>query len=84
MNTSVTALEFIESHPDATAPEVARAIGATERGVFCALNQHFLLGRAIKSGVRDGLPTWRFNNLPFGCANPALQMFNTLLQEVRQ
>lgn len=82
-NTETTTLEFLSEHPDLTSGEIARAMGRTNCSVSGHLKQMFATGRVIRTGVRNGNPTWRINDMPFGCSNRMTMMFNRLLKECR-
>ncbi|EKZ6358423.1 hypothetical protein WI942_002489 [Klebsiella aerogenes] len=79
----ITAFEFLKANPDLTSAELAKAMG---RGV-CSISSHMhqlhAIGRVIQTGIRDGVPTWRVNDMPFGCSNPIRMMFDNLLKECR-
>ncbi|HCU0293717.1 TPA: hypothetical protein OUE56_000582 [Citrobacter sedlakii] len=80
----MTILEYIQAHPNTTSGEIARGMNRRTPAVAGALSQLYTTGRIVKSGVRGGVPTYRVNDLPFGCSNTLTLMFNRLLRSVRQ
>ncbi|MES0298387.1 hypothetical protein [Citrobacter sedlakii] len=79
----MTILEYIQAHPNTTSGEIARGMNRRTPAVAGALSQLYATGRIVKSGVREGVPTYRVNDLPFGCSNTLTLMFNQLLRTVR-
>lgn len=49
-----------------------------------AISQLYTTGRVVKSGMCNGVPTYRVNDLPYGCGNAMLIQFNQLLMECRR
>lgn len=80
----MTILEYIQAHPNTTSGEIARGMNRRTPAVAGALSQLYITGRIVKSGVRGGVPTYRLNDLPFGCSNTLTLMFNQLLLAVRR
>lgn len=79
----MTILEYIQAHPNTTSGEIARSMNRKTPAVAGALFQLYTTGRIVKPGVRGGVPTYRVNDLPFGCSNTLTLMFNRLLRAVR-
>ena len=79
----ITALEFLRSNPDLTTREIAAALGRGMSSVNGQLRQLHGAGQIIQSGLRNGVKIWRFNDMPFGCANQLRMMFENLLRESR-
>lgn len=82
-NNNQTVFEFLSEHPEMTTGELARAQGKSMASVAGILAQLSNTGRIIRTGVRDGCPTWRVNDMPHGCSNPVRLMFERLLKECR-
>lgn len=82
-NTGPTVFEFLAENPDLTTGEIARAQGKSMASVAGILAQLGNTGRIIRTGVRDGSPTWRVNDMPHDCSNPVRRMFEQLLKECR-
>lgn len=78
-----TTFGFLSKHPDLTSGEIARAMGRTKCSVSGHLKQMLATGRVIRTGTRNGNPTWSVNDMPFGCSNRLTLMFNHLLKECR-
>lgn len=79
----ITALEFLRANPDLTTREIANALGRGMASVNGQLRQLHGAGQITQSGLRNGVITWRFNDMPFGCANCIRMMFENLLRECR-
>lgn len=79
----ITALEFLRSNPDLTTREIATALGRGMASVNGQLRQLHGAGQITQSGLRNGVITWRFNDMPFGCANRIRMMFENLLKDCR-
>ncbi|VTM99374.1 Uncharacterised protein [Raoultella planticola] len=79
----ITALEFLKTNPDLTARQIANALGRGMASVNGQLRQLHGGAQIVQSGLRDGVITWRFNDMPFGCANRLRMMFESLLRECR-
>ncbi|WP_371972771.1 hypothetical protein ACB496_12895 [Lelliottia nimipressuralis] len=82
-NIGPTVFEFLRKHEGMTTAEIACALGKTQASVAGILAQQFSHGRVIKTCNPKGGQAWYVNNLPFGCSNPTLIMFNQLLKEYR-
>lgn len=80
----ITAFEFLRANPDLTSGEIAKAMGRSTCSISGHLKQMHAIGRVIRTGVRDGVPTWRVNDMPFGCNNPFRQEFEQLLAGCRR
>lgn len=80
----MTIFEYIQSHPSTTSGEIARNMNKNPSSVSGMLSQLYGTGRIVKSGVRKGIPTYRVNDMPFGCSNNLTMMFNQLLNKARQ
>lgn len=80
----MTIFEYIQSHPNTTSGEIARGMNKNPSSVSGMLSQLYGAGRIVKSGVRKGIPTYRVNDMPFGCSNNLTMMFNQLLNKARQ
>ena len=80
----MTIFEYIQSHPNTTSGEIARGMNKNPSSVSGMLSQLYSAGRIVKSGVRKGIPTYRVNDMPFGCSNSLTMMFNQLLSRVRK
>ena len=80
----MTVFEYLQDNLNSTAGDIARAMGRKTAPVASAISQLYSTGRIVKSGAIKGVPTYRVNNLPFGCSNPLTLMFNRLLREVRR
>ncbi|CAM4031679.1 MULTISPECIES: helix-turn-helix transcriptional regulator [Lelliottia] len=78
-----TVFEFLRKHQGMTTAEIACALGKTHASVAGILAQLFNHGRVIKTSNPEGGQAWYVNNLPFGCSNPTLMLFNRLLTECR-
>ncbi len=79
----MTVFEYIQSNPNITSGEIARDMNKKTASVSGLLSQLYTTGRIIKSGVRNGVPTYRVNDMPFGCSNSLTMMFNQLLNRSR-
>ncbi|EMP8907380.1 TPA: MarR family transcriptional regulator [Klebsiella variicola] len=79
----ITAFEFLRAHPDMTSGEIARAMGRSASSVSGQIKQLVGSGRVVQTGMKNGSPTWRVNDMPFGCGNPIRMKFEKLLQEHR-
>ncbi|EAW9499909.1 hypothetical protein QW46_17710 [Salmonella enterica] len=79
----MTVFEYIQSNPNITSGEIARGMNKKTASVSGLLSQLYTTGRIIKSGVRNGVPTYRVNDMPFGCSNSLTIMFNQLLNRSR-
>lgn len=80
----MTIFEYVSQNPGKTASEIARAMGKSTSGVTGSLSQMRYIGRILEETDKEGVTTWRVNDLPFGCNNRLSIMFNQLLREVRQ
>ncbi|EPF2243723.1 TPA: FeoC-like transcriptional regulator [Citrobacter freundii] len=80
----MTIFEYIQSHPNTTSGEIARGMNKNPSSVSGMLSQLYSAGRIVKSGDRKGIPTYRVNDMPFGCSNNLTMMFNQLLNKARQ
>ncbi|EBH3309207.1 hypothetical protein FZ467_09440 [Salmonella enterica] len=80
----MTVFEYLQAHPNATSAEIAKGLNKKTASIAGALSQLYGTGRIVKSGVRKGIPTYRVNDMPFGCSNSLTMMFNQLLSRVRQ
>ncbi|CAM7667725.1 FeoC-like transcriptional regulator [Citrobacter portucalensis] len=80
----MTIFEYIQSHPNTTSGEIARGMNKNPSSVSGMLSQLYGAGRIVKSGVRKGIPTYRVNDMPFGCSNNLTMMFNQLLNTARK
>ncbi|BCU49144.1 Uncharacterised protein [Citrobacter amalonaticus] len=80
----MTVFEYVQAHPNTTSSDIAKALHRRTPVVAGALSQLYTTGHIVKTGVRGGAPTYRVNDLPFGCSNPLTLMFNQLLQAVRR
>lgn len=78
-----TVFEYLSEHPEMTTGELAQAHGKSMASVAGILAQLSNTGRIIRTGVRDGNPTWRINDMPYGYSNPVRLMFDQLLKECR-
>ncbi len=79
----ITALEFLRANPDLTTREIATALGRGMASVNGQLRQLHGAGQITQGGLRNGVITWRFNDMPFGCANRIRMMFESLLKQCR-
>ncbi|KLE69204.1 hypothetical protein YA16_07575 [Klebsiella aerogenes] len=79
----MTAFEFLRANPDMTSGEIAKAMGRSGSSVSGQVKQLGGTGRIVRTGTKDGSPTWRVNDMPFGCGNPIRMRFEQLLQEHR-
>lgn len=79
----ITAFEFLRANPDMTSGEIAKAMGRSRSSVSGQVKQLAGTGRIVRTGTKDGSPTWRVNEMPFGCGNPIRMRFEQLLQEYR-
>lgn len=79
----ITMIEFIKANPDLTTREIAAALGRGMSSVNGQLRQLHGAGKVTKNGLRNGAALWRFNDMPFGCANRIRMMFENLLRECR-
>lgn len=80
----MTVFEYVQSHPNTTSSDIAKALHRRTPVVTGALSQLYTTDHIVKTGVRGGAPTYRVNDLSFGCSNPLTLMFNQLLQAVRR
>ncbi len=80
----MTVFEYLQAHPNTTSGEIAKGMNKKTPVVAGALSQLYSTGRIVKSGVRKGIPTYRVNDLPFGCSNNLTLIFNQLLRNVRK
>ncbi|MDS0977215.1 hypothetical protein OSC12_13210 [Citrobacter portucalensis] len=80
----MTVFEYLQAHPNTTSGEIAKGMNKKTPAVAGALSQLYGTGRIVKSGVRKGIPTYRVNDLPYGCGNALLIQFNQLLMECRR
>lgn len=80
----MTVFEYLQANPNATSGEIAKGMNKKTPSVAGALSQLYTTGRIVKSGVRNGIPTYRINDLPFGCSSRLTMMFNQLLNRARQ
>ncbi|CAH6223334.1 MULTISPECIES: hypothetical protein [Citrobacter freundii complex] len=80
----MTVFEYLQAHPNTTSGEIAKGMNKKTPAVAGALSQLYGTGRIVKSGVRKGIPTYRINDMPFGCSNSLTMMFNQLLNRARQ
>ena len=71
----MTVFEYLQAHPNTTSGEIAKGMNKKTPAVA---------GRIVKSGARKGIPTYRVNDMPFGCSNRLTMMFNQLLNRARQ
>lgn len=79
----ITMIEFLKANSDLTTREIANALGRTMASVNGQLRQLHGVGQITQSGLRNGVTTWRFNDMPFGCANRIRMTFENLLRECR-
>lgn len=80
----MTIFEYVSQNPGKTSAEIARAMGKSTSVVTGSLGQMCSIGRVLAETNREGVTTWRVNDLPFGCSSRLSMMFNRLLREVRQ
>ncbi|WP_436856372.1 hypothetical protein [Citrobacter tructae] len=80
----MTVFEYVQAHPNTTSGDIARGMNKRTPAVAGVLSQLYTTGRIVKSGFREGVPTYRVNDLPFGCSNTLTLMFNQLLRDVRR
>lgn len=80
----MTIFEYVSHHPGKTSTEIARVMGKSVSVVTGSLIQMRNIGRVLEETDREGVTTWRVNDLPFGCCSKLSMMFNQLLREVRQ
>lgn len=79
----ITMIEFLKANSDLTTREIASALNRTMASVNGQLRQLHGAGQITQSGLRNGVTTWRFNDMPFGCANRLRARFESLLRECR-
>lgn len=79
----ITMIEFLKANSDLTTREIATALGRGMASVNGQLRQLHGAGQITQSGLRNGVITWRFNDMPFGCANRLRMMFDSLLRGCR-
>lgn len=79
----MTVFEYLQAHPNATSAEIAKGLNKTA-SIAGSLSQLYTTGRIVKSGIRNGIPTYRINDMPFGCSNSLTMMFNQLLNTARK
>ncbi|NRG20253.1 FaeA/PapI family transcriptional regulator [Klebsiella michiganensis] len=82
-NGEITMIEFLKANSDLTTREIATALGRGMSSVNGQLRQLHGAGQIVQSGLRNGAALWRFNDMPFGCANRIRMMFENLLKECR-
>ncbi|CAH3421123.1 TPA: hypothetical protein ACNVTV_005729 [Citrobacter freundii] len=80
----MTVFEYIQAYPNTTCGDIARWLHKKTPVVAGAISQLYTTGRVVKSGMRNGIPTYRVNDLPYGCGNALLIQFNQLLMECRR
>lgn len=80
----MTVFEYIQAHPNTTSGDIARGLNKKTPAVSGAISQLYTTGRVVKSGMCNGAPTYRVNDLPYGCGNAMLIQFNQLLMECRR
>ncbi|EPE6974850.1 hypothetical protein R9Y17_002061 [Citrobacter freundii] len=80
----MTVFEYLRAHPNATSAEIVKGLNKKTASIAGALSQLYGTGRIVKSGIRKGIPTYRVNDMPFGCSNSLTMMFNLLLNSARQ
>ncbi|MBJ8798976.1 hypothetical protein I5398_23415 [Citrobacter freundii] len=80
----MTVFEYIQAYPNTTSGDIARGLHKKTPVVAGAISQLYTTGRVVKSGMRNGIPTYRVNDLPYGCGNALLIQFNQLLMECRR
>ncbi|HAT7505746.1 hypothetical protein ACV8VY_01940 [Citrobacter freundii] len=80
----MTVFEYLQAHPNATSSEIAKGLNKKTASIAGSLSQLFTTGKIVKSGIRKGIPTYRVNDMPFGCSNSLTMMFNQLLNRARQ
>ena len=80
----MTVFEYLQAHPNSTSAEIAKGLNKKTASIAGALSQLYGTGRIVKSCVRKGIPTYRVNDMPFGCSNSLTMMFNQLLSRVRK
>ncbi|EML3652185.1 MULTISPECIES: hypothetical protein [Citrobacter freundii complex] len=80
----MTVFEYLQAHPNATSAEIAKGLNKKTALIAGSLSQLFTTGKIVKSGIRKGIPTYRVNDMPFGCNNSLTMMFNQLLNRARQ
>ena len=80
----MTVFEYLRAHPNATSAEIVKGLNKKTASIAGALSQLYGTGRIVKSGIRKGIPTYRVNDMPFGCSNSLTMMFNQLLNRARQ
>ncbi|TNL10473.1 hypothetical protein CYD30_10075 [Kosakonia cowanii] len=80
----MTIFEYVSQDPGKTSTEIARAMGKSTSVVTGSLSRMRYIGRILDETNKEGVITWRVNDLPFGCSNRLIMMFNQLLREVRQ
>lgn len=79
----ITVFEFLRANPDMTSGEIARALGRSGSSVSGQVKQLVGTGRIVRTGTKNGSPTWRVNDMPFCCGNPIRMRFEQLLQTQR-
>ncbi|HHR1110286.1 TPA: hypothetical protein ACS3AL_002697 [Raoultella ornithinolytica] len=79
----ITMIEFLKANSDLTTREIATALGRGMSSVSGQLRQLHGAGQIVQNGLRNGVIIWRFNDMPFGCANRLRMMFESLLRECR-
>ena len=82
-NGEITMIEFLKANSDLTTREIATALGRGMSSVNGQLCQLHGAGQIVQGGLRNGAALWRFNDMPFGCANRIRMMFENLLRECR-
>ncbi|MEY7429566.1 hypothetical protein AB9D31_25250 [Citrobacter freundii] len=80
----MTVFEYIQAHPNTTSGDIARGLHKKTPVVASAISQLYNTDRVVKSGMCNGFPTYRVNDLPYGCGNALLIQFNQLLMEYRR
>lgn len=80
----MTVFEYIQANPNTTSGDIARGLNKKTPAVAGAISQLYTTGRVAKSGMCNGVTTYRVNDLPYGCGNALLIQFNQLLMECRR
>ncbi|MFB5952121.1 hypothetical protein [Klebsiella pasteurii] len=79
----ITMIEFLKANADLTAREIANALGRGMSSVNGQLRQLHGAGQIVQIGLRNGAALWRYNDMPFGCANCPRMEFEDLLRKCR-
>lgn len=82
-NGEITMIEFLKANPDLTTREIAAALGRGMSSVNGQLRQLHGAGKVTQNGLRNGAALWRYNDMPFGCANRLRAKLESLLREGR-